>query len=107
MTMGELVEKVGLERLRKEGKLTYDFAYPNRWALEVERITGRYPYGLVWLYDPGILGEKCTTFGRPYPLTLYAYQLIRTYEIGRELEHRYGAKVYEDGKLNPKYRIGG
>jgi len=100
-TMGELVRKVGLEDLRKEGKLTYDFAYPHQWALEIQRITGKYPHGLVWLYDPGVLGRDCSTFGRPYPLTMLAYQLIRIYEIGKELED---GPIY-GGKMNPE--IGG
>lgn len=72
-----------LDELRdKEATICYDTALPIDWAKDVIKKTGLYPVGVVWLYDnEGILGPKCGIFGRPYPVSMYGYWVLRIYQM--------------------------
>jgi len=78
MTLREKVQELGLEDLRQKGLIDYDYAYPQPWAESIYEKTGIWPHAIIWLYDrDGILGIPCGIFGRPYPVTLYAWQILK------------------------------
>lgn len=69
-TVGDLVKDL---RLEEDG--SFDYAMPQPWCEEFERITGEWPIGqFVWYYDKGH-----SVFGRPYPLTDNARWLLSKY----------------------------
>lgn len=53
------------------GLEVFDTAIPQQWADEVERVTGIYPFGFVWCYDPIFVdGKKASSlWGFPFPVT--------------------------------------
>ena len=55
---------------------TFDYAYPQDWAQDVANKTGRWPRGVVWMYD-----KKAHIFGRPYSVTMDGWWTLRLYEI--------------------------
>lgn len=57
-----------------QGK-TYDYAVPIDWVTDVKERIGMWPVHFVWLYD-----EQARTFGRPYPLTDEAKDILKRYE---------------------------
>jgi hypothetical protein len=70
---------VNMMRLSEKAKevlpeeASFDFAMPVDWARNTaERSKGLWPVGVVWLYD-----KHGGCFGRPFPLTLYAWQVLR------------------------------
>lgn len=51
----------------EEKDVTYDFAFPVDFGYEIEKRTGLWPSGVVWVYD-----KYAKIFGRPFPLTTHA-----------------------------------
>lgn len=74
-TLADRVRELGLDHQRS---IEYDYAVPNEWATDVIEKTGLWPRGIIWLYDTnGLLGPKCGLLGRPFPLTMYGYWVMR------------------------------
>jgi len=72
-----------LDELKDKGAfISYDTALPINWVDDVMEKTGQYPYGIVWLYDDkGLLGPKCGIFGRPYPVSMSGYWILKIYQM--------------------------
>jgi hypothetical protein len=72
-----------LDELKHKGaNISYDTALPIDWVNDVMEKTGRFPYGVVWLYDgKGLLGPKCGIFGRPYSVSMYGYCILKIYQM--------------------------
>lgn len=63
--------------LRKSGERSgltnFDTAIPQSWADDVRKVTGKYPFGVVWDYSDGSI------FGGPVALTREAYEILHSY----------------------------
>lgn len=59
---------------------SFDWGLPQEWWQEMLDITEQNPAGhIVWLYD-----EQASVFGRPYPITLLGWQLMRIFEMAQQ-----------------------
>lgn len=64
-------------QLHEEGA-TFDTALPQNWVDDFKDKTGEFPFGFVWFYPKS--GQPGHIWGKPFPLTKEAQELLAKYE---------------------------